>query len=536
MLKICLDHSRIVINNYEPGDCIPLEHFFSTFDPIRHVYNYLGIEYDEETKKLYLPRGIDIPYLQKLFDCKANVNTRHDPMDKVEKIMLNAHPRDDEQVETLRFMLGKGEYEYTKGKSQLAVNLYTGKGKTFCSIATIAYMSVRSMVMTSSLNWLKQWRDSIIKYTNIKPREIFTINGVATIHSLLRQGVDKYKIILASTQTLVSYGKKYGNDALEDLFKQFRIGLRFIDEAHLLFEANMYIDFHSDTYKTYYITATPSRSNEDEKKIYQMYFKNIPSIDLFDPDKDPHTDYYAFRYNSNPKPQDISFCKNKYGLDRNKYTGSYIIRQPNFYNMIRVILNIVLKKKGKALIYIGVNKSIDKVKRWIEMYYPELRGHIGKYNSEIKENKADQLNNKIILSTTKSCGTAMDISGLTSTVVLSEPFKSEPMAIQLLGRTRADNTICIEAIDEGFQPIMKFYYYKKPIYAKYAKSTTETRFKKYELEEIVERIIEDYYSLDKFPTIYMEDGNKVIMRRMENMPFNEYNEKGKKVIMKRDRG
>ena len=30
--------------------------------------------------------------------------------------------------------------------------------------------------------------------------------------------------------------------------------------------------------KTIYLTATPERSNNDENNIYQLYFKNIPSI------------------------------------------------------------------------------------------------------------------------------------------------------------------------------------------------------------------------------------------------------------------
>ena len=43
--------------------------------------------------------------------------------------------------------------------------------------------------------------------------------------------------------------------------------------------------------------------------------KNIPSIELFDDDIDPHTNYIAIKYNSNPKPSDVIACKNQYGLN-----------------------------------------------------------------------------------------------------------------------------------------------------------------------------------------------------------------------------
>ena len=56
-------------------------------------------------------------------------------------------------------------------------------------------------------------------------------------------------------------------------------------------------------------------------KIYQLYMKNIPHIDLFDEENDPRTKYIAIRYNSHPTPIEASNCKNQYGLDRNKYTN-----------------------------------------------------------------------------------------------------------------------------------------------------------------------------------------------------------------------
>ena len=534
MIKICVEHSRIIINDYEPGDCVPLEHFFSIFDPVRHEYNFLGIEYDEKTKKLYLPRGIDIPYIQGMFNCIPQLNKRHDPMDKLEPILLNSKPRNSDQQKAISFLLGQGKYYYTRNYSQLGLFLNMGKGKTYCSIAMMAFYRLRTMIMAPAINWLEQWKKSILNFTNIKPEEIFMIQGIASIHSLLNRGVYKYKVILASTSSLVAYGKKYGMDELENLFKQLRIGLRFIDEAHLHFEQNLTVDFHSNTYKTIYITATPSKSNDDENKIYKTCFKNVPSITLFHEDKDPHSDYYAFRYNSHPEAKDISYCRNKYGMDRNKYIKDYIITKENFYLMIRIVLEIILKRKGKGIIYIGVNNSGEKVKEWIEYNYNFLKGHIGIYNSTIKKDKEKMLNKKIIISTLKSCGTAMDIKGLSTNVNLAEPIQSEPNTLQWLGRPRDDGTICIECVDEGFKPLVRFYYNKKSIVTKYSKSTHETRFTDNELINANERIKDSLYNNGKFPKVYLENDKKMIMMRVQKEPFNEF-KNNKRIIMKRNK-
>ena len=83
--------------------------------------------------------------------------------------------------------------------------------------------------------------------------------------------------------------------------------------------------------------------------------------------------------------------------------------------------------------------------------YPQYKTQIGIYTSIIPDSeKEDQLNKRIILSTTKSCGSAMDIHGLKVTVVLAEPFRSEVLARQTLGRTRDDNTYYIDCVDDGF--------------------------------------------------------------------------------------
>lgn len=475
--KIDVRNTSIVVDGYVRGDSNKIEHFFSLWDKLRHRYYPKAIKFDEKNNRLYLPRGIDLSRLEFLLQSRAGMYSNTDPYDSVITIRLKYPPRDDIQKKAIQFILGKGQYSYTRNHSQLAINLNTGSGKTYISIVCAAILSVRSIMITSSLDWIEQWKEKIVEYTDTKPREIYILTGIGSIARILNGMVNikGIKYILASHMTLKKYADTYGMDKLSELFKIMRVGLKVYDEAHLDFDNICEIDFATNTAKTLYLTATPARSDPAENKIYQEAFKNIPSINLFNKDTDPRTHYIALFYNSHPNPMQIEFCQNNYGFSMINYC-SYIIHQPMFYMLIAMLIDIILKK-GKTLIYIGTNEAIFAVYNWIVSNYPEFSNDVGIYTSAVKDKvlKQQALDKLIILSTTKSCGAAMDIPGLKLTIVLAEPFKSPVIAAQSLGRTREYNTDYIEIVDNGFKRLYQFYKSKQKIFNRLALSNNIIR-------------------------------------------------------------
>jgi hypothetical protein len=492
--KVVLKHSRIEINNYVLGDAPRLEYLFSMNDPIRHARYYKGIEYDEANKKLILPRGFDISYLESIFGMSAIVDKNPDPYVNTEQIPIKYLTRDERQLEILKFIIGVDNYAYTATKSQLSVNSATGSGKTFVTVASICFTGARAILITNSLDWLNQWKYKIFEYTPLQEKDIYTISSksVGSINKLLYDDPLKYQIFLISHSSIKSYGDRYGWDKVEEFFKHLRCSLKIFDEAHLYFDNMMKIDYHSNTRKTLYLTATPARSDRNENDIYQLYFKNIPSISLFDENKDPHVNYFAIHFNSHPSPADIVKCKNSYGFDRNKYVG-YVTSRPMFLNLVTVIIDMCMNIDGKCLIYIGTNKGIMDVYKHIISVFPFLEGFVGVYSSiSDKDTKDLNLRTKFILSTTKSCGAASDIPDLACTINLAEPFKSSVLAQQTLGRCRKDNTLYIDVVDEGFYFTKKYYQAKKPIFSRYAKSCKEAFMSDIELEDRVAKVLEKY--------------------------------------------
>lgn len=485
--KIVAKHTCTIINNYMPGECIKLEHFFSLWDKAYFRYYPKAIKYDKVNKKLYIPRGYPLRQLEYYFRDNVYIDRNCDPFDEGLSFQLKYLPRDKVQRESIAFILGQGKYMYTQGKSQLAINLNTGKGKTYVTIVAAAIMGVRTIMITSSIGWINQWKERITEYTDTKKDEIYIMTGSSSIAKILNgmAPVDKYKYILASHQTIKSYGDSYGWDKVGELFKKLRVGLKIYDEAHLDFDNICDIDFSTDTWKTLYLTATPARSDKDENKIYQASFESVPSIDLFDEENDPHTHYLAISYTTHPTPKDVDKCRNQYGFNRLAYC-EYAIHRPNFYKILEIIIEMILCK-GKTLIYIGTNHAIEVVYNWIISMYPELMSDVGIYTTLIKDKniKEDQLNKLIILSTVKSCGAAIDIHGLKMTVVLAEPFKSSVLARQTLGRTRDYDTDYVEIIDRGFYAMPSYYKTKLPLFKKYALSTNYYSWDDNRLDEML---------------------------------------------------
>lgn len=518
MNKIVVKHTRIEINNYELGDCPRLENCFSIWDPVYFTVRYKCIEYNEEEKKLLVPRGIDVRWLEHIFDCTAYVDRSYDKVTPIEDdVFVKYLPRDDVQKTALRFIVGEGEFRHNQARSQLSVNLNTGKGKTYVSIASITWMKVRSAIICGSIQLLEQWKKCIVEYTDISPKDVAIISGTASIYKLLNMKSSHYKIFLFSHNTIKSYGSKHGWDKVGELFDFLGIGLKIYDEAHLNIDNICLIDFHTDTYKTLYLTATPARSDKDENGIYQLYFKNIPSIDLFDPEDDPRTSYTSIHFNSHPSAQQITASKNAYGFNRNYYTN-YVVDRDNFYRLLHIIIfDYIKKSKGKNLIYIGTNEAIVKVKDWIIDHYPEYIGQVGIYTTLTTENKTDELSKKIILSTTKSCGAAIDIKGLENTFVLAEPFKSEVLARQSLGRTRAKDTNYYEVVDEGFYQCKRYYVQKKPVFEKYATECNKDVYPDRALEGRSNEIM-DIRSNTILPIIRSQNENIPIVKAIKINP------------------
>ena len=202
MNKIVVYRTHIEINDYDLRDSPYIENMFSIYDMTYHKKFPKGMIYDKEKRILMLPRGIDIGLLERVFQCEAVVSSVIDPIYTfTDTVMMKYKPRDDDQMEAIKFMLSMDKYKNNERSTMLSVNLNTGKGKTYCSIATICFLSMRSIIITNSVDLLNQWMNCIFEYTTINKDEVFLISGSPSIGKLYNRDISQYKIFLCTHST-----------------------------------------------------------------------------------------------------------------------------------------------------------------------------------------------------------------------------------------------------------------------------------------------------------------------------------------------
>jgi hypothetical protein len=503
--KIVVYNNKVVINNYEYGDYPGLDSSFEVFDKVTHMYRTVAAIYDRKNKTLTIPRGIDIPYLERMLDYNAFYdNTYIQPRSNLDKILIKYPPKDEKQAQAINFLSGTGNYSYTKKYSQLFLALDTGAGKTYLGIVYTALLNLKTIIITTSNDWLSQWRTRFIEHTNMMSSEIHSIDGSMDINNILDKPdsvYDKYKLYTVTHATLLSYANEHGWESIDYLFRKLGIGLKIIDEAHLNFDNIYHIDYASSVYRTLYLTATPVRGESNENRIYQIYFKNIPMLDLFDPENDPHTHYISLRYNSGFTISEINMCQSKYGFNKQKYSEIVVMKE-NFDFISRIVMDMVYHIPGKKMFFFATNNAIIFFYNWLLYNYSEIQNDIGIFTS-INENKSAAKDKTYILTTSKSAGAAIDIPDLMVCVNMAEPTKSPPQNKQRFGRTRAYNSYYIDVVDTSLKVINNYYKQSYSMFEKYALDMKDVVFTQTQLRNTAFNIM--YKRLKEFGGLPFEN-------------------------------
>ena len=492
--------SSVIVRDYKWNSNVNCEYLFCIVR-IDGSYEYKGIDYDAENEILYLPRGMDLTLLERLFREKIVVSDEYDEYDSTGPIMIKKLPRNDVQKQAIKFILGIAEYQYTLNYSQLHVNLVTSKGKTYVAISSIAYLQIKTIVITAIKGWLKQWYDKIPQYTDIDQSEILYLNS-KVINKILLGSLDlsEYKFFLCTHSALADFANENGWNLIGELFKKLKVGIKIFDEAHLYFDNMTKIDLHTNTYKTLYLTATPHRSDKKENEIYEMVFKKVPSIELFNREEDAKTKYMSIHYNSHPTQFDLGKLRaNPYKFDR-MYYAHYIMTKDSFWMILHIIMNKVVKKvEGKTVFIFAINEQIFKMKDWIDEFYPEYKDDIGLYYGKTSTDDS-QKEHKIILSNVQCSGTALDCSNL-NVAVMCAPIKSKVQSQQAFGRPGREegmtNLLYIELVDEGVKKIKEFYSFKQSVFMKYAKECVRIIYRDQELKDEYTKIMRNRKRLEK---------------------------------------
>lgn len=448
------------VEDYELGECPKLEGMLSKYNKLYYRREAVAMDYDEESSTLTIPAGMNLKYISYLLGRPVDDNTITNTYDSV-SIKLTGFPRSELQNDLIKFLIGLDQYQFNGNMTQLVGNAETGEGKTFCAIAAISFLSMKTIIIVNRKNIVKNWIDSIDTYTDLDRRRICELN-TRMIEKIMDDPsiVKKYRVFVTTHRTIASNAAKYGWNWIRCLFANLRVGLKIYDEAHMEFHNMMMIDFHSNVRRTFYLTANMERSSYDENSIFQKCFKAVPRFDqvkLGYTDSKKHITMFVNRYNSHPSVQEISACKNVQGFNKNAYSDYQVTSDTQFFEILdQYVRRMTVEKGFRTLILVSKITSCEAVKEFFASIYPGLS--IGVYNSSIDKHEKQRVldEDQLIVSTSASLGFSETIANL-RLVINCEAFRSKITGNQASGRLRrlGDDIMCyyVELVDTGFASI-----------------------------------------------------------------------------------
>ena len=468
-------NTHYVITNYTKGDLINLERKFSLWDDIRfkEIPRYY---YDEEHHKLFLPRGYDPNELSEFVGKPINFingsNTK--PKVKTTTFTLVHPPKNNNQTKAIRFLCGMDEFEKQKGASQLVLSLPTSVGKTYCSVAAIYALQVRALVTVPTEGLREQWKEEILAHTNLMDINICTIDSSRKLLQLgkkTEKELSRFVFFISTRATLGSFLKSHSFEELDEILHKLGIGVKIVDEAHKEYERVLMLDYATNIWKTFYVTATFARSDDRENQIYQRSFNFINKLGKDEVEMRKHTVYIPYIYKTNPSLKDQVKIQGRKKFNRYAFID-YALQEGTIISVVKEFLKLFIDKQkieGKIVILSSKKDSCDVFLQLVQELYPSYKSCVHYTGHKVEDFKSYG----IICSTPQMIGTGENIPKI-RVVINTEPSKSSVNAIQYFGRLREfaedKDTYYVEPVDKGIDSVFTMYKRRRKIISTIAKS------------------------------------------------------------------
>lgn len=481
MKSIRVYHTHIEIEPYTQGENFALERSLSIRNKI--TKQFMPLAFMVENNIMYLPRGVDINILKHRFrDAKVTVYKEHDKVQYFPQYEMTKPVLGKIEEDSIDFLSAEGNFKKARTYSQLSLNIDTGDGKTYSTIASILRKKEIAIVITHKNNIKNQWLASFNNLTTVPKDKVINIESSAILDKIMKDEIRGY-VYLVNHQTLASYAKSHSWGHIGLLFTKLGIGRKVFDEAHKHFANILRVDRNTNTKTSIYLTATFERGKYDEKKVFELAFANVYRFgeETYNyEEKKRHITYIALLYDSHATSEDVFNMKTKLGLSPHKfieYALEHDTSEALRYWLMHVIER-VSTLEGKILITTPKINSSEIVKSMAEEILPNRKiSTIHSRNSE--EDNEESKKSDVISSTLSSFDSGTDVPGL-RVLINAGPHSSTSLTSQLPGRLRKYiglnneypdglETFYIDLIDVSIPECYDMYKRRQPVLKKKCK-------------------------------------------------------------------
>ena len=230
---------------------------------------------------------------------------------------------------------------------------------------------------------------------------------------------------------------------------------------------NVLIDTTIQTEQTWYLTATPSRTNDAERSVFMRCMRKIPSYGGKTLFARKDINLTLIDYNTFPTEYNVQKCHTKEGLSGIMYWNYIFDKYENVMymcGMIKMIIDPILDKypDAKILVYLAKLEHIDRFIHIMKKLYNKTMD-FGNYTTMIeKKKKRYEIRKNIIFTTIGSGGVGLDVDDLQCVISLV-PYSSNITASQMIGRLRIikddwgveKDLFYYDCIDAGFRSMRR---------------------------------------------------------------------------------
>lgn len=409
-----------------------VERFRTTI--ITHRYSF----FDMEKGVVRLPRYS----LDKLLDYLGPMEYKLVQVDPVKPATVKMAMKKNfvlrpEQEEVLKFVADEGMFK--------PISLNVGLGKSLSTVCAAVQLQQPALIILPML--IPQWFKTIRQWTNVDTKDIVIIQGINSLQKLWKMKQEKNyqpKFILFSTRTLALYAIRPQAPYNElpsylEFQEAFGIGLKATDEVHMNFCTNTLIDMHSNVGKNMFLSATYMRSNPQGKRIFNMVFPR--SLQFGAQFGDKYCKVYMAEYSLGIPFEKTGKFQTANGYNHAKYEN-FLIKNKVYLNYfltgtlfpsIRTHYITQHKKGQKLLIIVATRNFAELMFQKVSALCKYNKLKCGLYFAGSTPDSV--LENDVIISTVKSCGTGRDIKNLL-VCFNTVSFSSQPLTIQMMGRLR----------------------------------------------------------------------------------------------------
>lgn len=439
----------------------------------------IGYYYDKDKNELRIPRGYSKINIKRIFNTHEYIEDNNWARNEKIDIGLLTPPKDYMQEYMLTFMIGKEPYSYTRGSTQLYIDMDTGGGKTYLGIATACYFQARCAIFIPAVSKISdQWKDTLNNFTTLKRNEYLYVHGSEMCKDVINGKYDKVKIFIIPRSTISSFVRKYDDDwnVVTKLVDAMNVDIKIIDEAHMDFSTIVRIDCFTNVQKTYYMSSSPGRSENQEEYIYYNLFKNVPKHGKKLKSKEQnHIIPLIINFKSTPTPEWLKKIKTRYGTSLSKY-ADYLLAddgaRDEFIEAYAFTVYWLLQFRrngGKLLVICATIAFAKELSEITKILFPYLS--MGLFVGSGKD-KNKELDADVVFSTTKGMGTGSEFINHQLTIN-TLTYASKIMADQISGRIRKQENrkgIYCELVNINHKIAREHYMKREPYLIKKAKN------------------------------------------------------------------